>query len=114
MTAAYTDLFMEQGADFSTTITLDDVYNNFYDLSNFTAASQMRKSYYTSTIAANLVVTIPEPTQGLIIISLDAANTSLIFPGRYVYDVFMRNSANNSTTKLMEGIVNVSPQVTVF
>ena len=114
MPAAYTDLFLEQGADFSTTITLDDAYGNLYDLNNYIAASTIKKSYYTNTITANLIVTIPDTTQGVILLSLDAANTTNISAGRYVYDVFMKDTANNVTTKVLEGLVNVSPQVTII
>jgi hypothetical protein len=114
MTAAYSDLFMEQGADFSTSLTLDDVYGNLYDLNNYIAGGQMKKSYYSLSPTANLIVTIPNTTQGIIVLSLDAANTSNIMPGRYVYDVLMRDTANNVTTRIIEGIVNVSPQVTVL
>jgi hypothetical protein len=44
MSAGYQELFLEQGASFNSTITLDDVYNEAYNLYNFSASSQMRKS----------------------------------------------------------------------
>jgi hypothetical protein len=50
---------------------------------------------------------------GVIGISLDSANTTILFLGRYVYDVLIKNSSNN-ITRVLEGIVNVLPQVTVF
>ena len=114
MPAAYTDLFIECGADFVTTITLDDAYGNLYDLTNYVAASQIRKSYYSLAPTANLVISIPNTTQGVIVLSIDAANTRNIAAGRYVYDVYIKDTANNVTSRVLEGIVNVTPQVTIL
>jgi hypothetical protein len=113
MAAGYQELFLEQGSDFNTSITLDDVNGDAYDLTGYTAKSQVKKSYYSTNAAADFIITINEPTLGIIIISLDSANTANISAGRYVYDVLIKNSSNN-ITRVLEGIVNVLPQVTVF
>jgi hypothetical protein len=42
--------------------------------------------------------------------SLNSANTANIYPGRYVYDVYI--TSNVGRIRVLEGIVNVSPQVT--
>ena len=110
MPAAYTDLFLEQGADFSTTLTLDDAYGNIYDLNNYIAASFVKTSYYTKNITAEFTVTIPDTTQGIILLQLDSANTANIQSGRYVYDVLLKDSG--TITRVLEGVVNVNPQVT--
>ena len=113
MAAGYQELFLEQGSDFSTSITLTDVNGDPYDLTDYTAKSQVKKSYYSSNTTANFVITISDPTSGVVGISLDSANTANIAAGRYVYDVLIKNSSNN-ITRVLEGIVNVLPQVTVF
>ena len=113
MSAGYQELFLEQGSDYSTSITLTDVNGDPYDLTNYTAKSQVKKSYYSSNTKANFVITISDPTSGVVSISLDSANTANIAAGRYVYDVLIKNSSNN-ITRVLEGIVNVLPQVTVF
>jgi hypothetical protein len=113
MSAGYQELFLEKGTDFTTSITLDDVNGNAYNLTGFTAKSQVRKSYYSSSTTAEFVITINAPTTGVINMSLNSANTSNIAPGRYVYDVVIKDSAN-TVTRVLEGIVNVTPQVTVF
>ena len=53
MPVGYSELFLEKGASFNTTITLYDVNNLSYNLVGYTANSQIRKSYYS----ANAVVT---------------------------------------------------------
>jgi len=113
MAAGYQELFLEQGTDFTTSITLDDVNGDPYNLTGYTAKSQMRKSYYSTSPTAQFTITINTPTTGVLNMSLPSANTANIAAGRYVYDVAIKNSAN-TVTRVLEGIVNVLPRVTVF
>ena len=112
MPAGYSELFLEQGATFNTSITLDDVAGEAFNLVSYTATSQMRKSYYSSNAAATFSVsTGNNPVLGTITLSLDSANTANIYPGRYVYDVYITNPVG-SRIRVLEGIINVTPQVT--
>jgi len=113
MAAGYQELFLEQGTTFNTTITLDDVDSEPYNLTGFQAKSQMKKSYYSANATANFVVTITDAINGSISISLDSANSANITAGRYVYDVAIKDTSNN-VTRVLEGIVNVLPRVTSF
>jgi hypothetical protein len=113
MAAGYQELFLEKGADFTTSLTLADVNGDPYNLTGFTAKSQVKKSYYSSSATAQFIITIPTPANGTINLGLPSANTSNIAAGRYVYDVIIKDSAN-TVTRVLEGIVNVLPSVTVF
>lgn len=113
MAAGYQELFLEQGTDFSTSITLDDVYGEPFVLTGFVGKSLIKKSYYSTSATAEFTVSIPNPTSGVINLTLDSPTTANIAAGRYVYDVMIKNSSNN-ITRVLEGIVNVLPQVTVF
>lgn len=111
MPAGYSELFMEQGADFNASITLDDVGGESFNLVTFTASSQMRKSYYSSNAAATFITnTGNNPALGTITLSLPAATTANVAAGRYVYDVYVTGPTNR--IRVLEGIVNVSPQAT--
>jgi hypothetical protein len=110
MSAAYTNLYIEQGTTFNTSIALDDVYGNSYNLQNFSVSSQIRKSYYSSSVTASFTTSI-NPTAGAISLTLNAPTTANISPGRYVYDTILIDS-NNNVTRILEGIVEVSPSVT--
>jgi hypothetical protein len=111
MAAGYSELFLEQGATFNTSITLDDVSGQSFNLVGYSASSQMRKSYYSSNAAATFTVsTGNDPSLGVITISLPAANTANIYPGRYLYDVYVTTGATR--VRVLEGIVNVTPQTT--
>ena len=114
MAAGYQELFLEQGTDFVTSITLDDANGNPFDLTDYVAKSQIRKSYYSTNPTGQFIIEIIDPsTDGTISLSIDSANTANIPAGRYVYDVAIKSSSN-TVTRVLEGIVNVLPQVTVF
>lgn len=111
MPAAYSNLYLEQGATFTTTITLDDVYGETYNLAGYSASSQMRKSYYSANATATFSTTI-NVGQGTVTLDLTAETTANIAPGRYVYDAIISDSNTNVTTRILEGIIEVSPRVT--
>lgn len=113
MPAGYQELFLEQGTDFTTTITLDDVDGIPYNLTGIQAKSQIKKSYYSTLPTATFTVSINDPVNGIIVLQLPNSTTANIAPGRYVYDVVIKDSTN-TVTRVLEGIVNVIPQVTVF
>jgi hypothetical protein len=113
MAAGYQELFLEQGTSYATTLTLADVNGDPYNLTNYTAKSQMKKSYYSSNTTAEFSISIISPTSGVINMSLGSPSTSNVAAGRYVYDVVIKDSANN-VSRVLEGIVNVLPRVTVF
>lgn len=108
--AAYSELLIEQNANFSTTLNVEDVQGDAIDLTNYTASSQMRKSYYSST-ATSFNVTISNAATGELTVEMDSANTANLSPGRYVYDLVITSNTNEKT-RVVEGIVVVSPGVT--
>lgn len=115
MAAGYQNLYLEQGATFDVSITLDDVYGNNYDLTSATAKGQIRKSYYSANAVANFSTTVDVPS-ATIALSLDSRQTSNIAPGRYVYDAIVSfpgvPGTANTVVRILEGTVDVSPSVT--
>lgn len=107
--ATKVNLVIDQGTTFETVLTLSDDDGNIYDLSNSTAASQIRKSY-SSSLTAQFTTSIDEEL-GEITLSLTPTQTSNIVAGRYVYDVEVTDNATN-VVRVVEGIVTVNPQVT--
>lgn len=108
--AAYSEITIEQGATFSTTVNVADAYDNAINLSGYTASSMMRKSYYSNTAYVfNAAVT--GTANGEITLSMSSANTSTLSPGRYVYDLIIDDGAG-TITRVVEGIATVLPAVT--
>jgi hypothetical protein len=108
--ADFVELTLEKGATFSSQITVKDDQGVEQNLTGYTARSQMRKSYY-ATSKYDFTVVVSAPVIGLITMSMTAANTSNITPGRYVYDVEIENNSGD-VTRIFEGIVTVLPNVT--
>ena len=108
--AAFSELLIEQGATFSSTVNVEDSTGASINLYGYSAASQMRKSYYATSNTAFLA-TITGNANGEITLSMTAANTALISPGRYLYDLVI-TSPDTTKTRVVEGIVNVLPGVT--
>jgi len=110
--AAYAEFYMDQGATFSTTITLDDdTTNSVINVAGYTAVSSMRRSYYSANVTANLTCTFTDPSNGVLVLSMTAANTANITPNRYLFDV-KTTSPSSEVTRILEGIITVLPQIT--
>ncbi len=109
--AAYVEITIEQGANLTSTVTVNDTQGDSVNLSTYSASAQLRKSYYSSS-ANTLTATITGNANGQITLSMTAANTSNLTPGRYVYDLIIRNSTDNSVTRVVEGTAVVLPSVT--
>ena len=108
--AAFSEIIIEQGATFSTTLNVEDSVGTAINLYAYTANSQMRKSYYSST-AYTITSDVTGTANGEITLSMTAANTAALTAGRYVYDVKI-TSPSNVVTRVIEGIVTVLPSVT--
>jgi hypothetical protein len=108
--AAFSEIVIEQGATFNTTINVEDTAGAAINLFGYTANSMMRKSYY-STSATTITSTVTGTANGEITLSVTAANTTSLTPGRYVYDVII-TSPTSIVTRVIEGIVTVLPSVT--
>ena len=108
--AAFTEINVEQYATFSTTVNVEDSQGSAVNLSGYSAASQLRKSYY-STTANNFTATVTGIANGEITLSMTAANTANLTPGRYLYDLVI-TAPTGVKTRVVEGIVNVLAGVT--
>lgn len=110
--AAKANIVIDQGADFQTTITVRTDDGEVQNLTDYTGSGQIRK-HYTSTTAVDFTVSFEEPrTGGQVTMSLTRDQTANMEPGRYVYDVEITDSTD-FRSRLVEGIVTVTPQVTM-
>ena len=109
--AAYLEITIEQGANLTSTVTVSDTQGEAVNLTTYSAAAQIRKSYYSSS-ANTLTATITGNANGQITLSMSAANSAALTPGRYVYDLIITNSVDNSVTRVVEGTAVVLPSVT--
>lgn len=106
--AVKTNLVIDQGATFLINLDISDMSDTPVDLTGFTASSQMRKTYSSSTSTA-FTASI-NTTSSSVVLEMTASQTASLASGRYVYDVELRSG--NTVSRIVEGIVTVTPQVT--
>ena len=103
---------IDQGSTFSKQITVYETDGTtIQNLTGYSAASQIRKNY-TSTAYTTILATIQTPaTNGIIVMSLTAAQTAALKSGRYVYDIQI-TAADTTVIRVIEGIITIKPEVT--
>jgi hypothetical protein len=108
--ATVSNLFVDAGASYSNIISVAASNGQALDLTGYTVASQMRKSYSSST-AYNFTASVYGTTTGKVRLQLTPEQSSLIPAGRWLYDVEI-TSPSGTKTRVVEGIVTVAPQIT--
>ena len=74
--ASITNIFIDQGATFSKTITVKDTSGNALNLTGFTAIAQIRKSPSSSTsVSFTVTFAADDRTTGQLTISLTSTQT---------------------------------------
>ncbi len=105
---------MDQGSVWDLEITYQDPNGTPINLTGFTAKMQLRKEY-NSTIADLTLTTggggiVITGATGKIDISASAAQTAVLDPTYYVYDLELTSGTNIS--RLIQGQITVAEQVT--
>jgi len=107
--AIKSNLIIDQGSDYTVTVSLTDASGNTMVLTDYTGRAQMRKSP-TASSYKEFTVSIDEDA-GDVTLSMTSAYTADITAGRYMYDVEIVSSAN-VVTRVLQGIATVSPEIT--
>jgi hypothetical protein len=110
MAAGKYNFTLEQGTTFSREITVQDS-GSAMNLTGYTPRMQMRSTHDSSTIGLTFTTSVSNAAQGKIQISASATATAAVEEGLYVYDLEIE-SVSSGVTRLMEGQVTVTPEVT--
>lgn len=121
MAAAVVDLYIEQGATFTRTLTLTGPASAYtpVDLTGYTARGMIKSTAQDTSAVASFTCTIDDPTTGKITLLLDAETTASISAlgnryssyTKYTYDVEIE-SADGLVYRILNGKISVSPEVT--
>ena len=106
--ATKVNLVIDQGSTFTTSITFNDDTGNAINFSSYTGQAQMRK-HFSSSNSTSFSVSLT--SNGVVTLSLTANQTGNLVAGRYVYDLEVTDNSNQ-ISRLIEGIVTVTPNVT--
>ena len=112
--AAIANLRIDQGASFSSDVTVTDTNGDAFNLTGYTAAAKMAKGYASTRTRTSITTSIAsDPTTGVITLSLTADQTNALdAPARYVYDIEILRTSDSTVTRVIEGIITISPSVT--
>lgn len=111
--AKQVNILVDQGATFTKIVDVTNEDGTPFDLTGFSASSQMRKSYFTNTSHEITAEVEGDPTNGQVKLTLLPSVTNSIRAGRYVYDLEVHNDSDPDVViRVIEGIVTLTPQVT--
>ena len=111
MAVYVSNLTVNTGTTFSQIFTLESAdTNSATDLTGFTASAQMRKHPGSST-ATDFQTAIINASGGRIRVGLTTSQTSVLKPGRFIYDVLITDTSGE-VTRVLEGSVLVREGVT--
>ena len=115
MSAAVYDLYIEQGATFTQPLVWNDGAGDPVDLTGYTARMQFRSSVNSSTVLFSATTENGRialgGSLGTVDITIDADDTAAFGFVSAVYDLELE-SASGFVTRLLEGGVEVSKEVT--
>ena len=107
--AALSNIYIDQGADFTTVISLTDSNNDALNLTGYSALAQIRKTHGSTTIAATFGTALTTTT-GQVTLTLADTVTAAMTSGRYVYDVLLTDGSGDKT-RVLEGQAILTPGV---
>lgn len=109
--AQYVELYLDQGSDFSQTLTLtDDVTGLPLNVASYLVAANAKVSFITANVAFAFTCTKVDSLNGNIAISFSGVNSALVDARKYVYDI-KTISPSNTSTRIIQGVVEISPAV---
>ena len=112
--AAIANLIIDQGANFSSDITVKDANGNAFDLTGYTTEAKMAKGYASTRTRTTITSAVAsDPTTGVVSLTLTSTQTAALdAPERYVYDVEITQTSSGTVTRVIEGIITTRPNVT--
>ena len=112
--AAIANLIIDQGANFSSDITVKDANGNPFNLTGYTTEAKMAKGYASTRTRTTITSAVAsDATTGVVSLSLTATQTAALdAPERYVYDVEITQTSTGTVTRVIEGIISTRPNVT--
>jgi len=104
------NLLIDQGSSYSINLEVKDANNSLVNLTGYSGTGHIRKQYTSNSATA---FTVSVYSNGTLTAYLSANQTSSLVSDRYVYDIELTNTVLE-VTRILEGIVTVTPQVTRF
>jgi hypothetical protein len=101
-----------QGATFKAQLQVRGDTGVGMNLIPYTVSGQVRKSYSSLNVSANIVCTMIDAANGSLQLSISHANTANVKAGRHVFDIEAQHGSTGEVVRLVEGMMTFTPQVT--
>ena len=111
MTAAVYNLTIDQGSDFAIQLTLSEA-GAAKNLTGYAGRAQLRSKKLDVEAAAEFTVTMVDPEEGKVKVSMANGTSAQLLAGLYYYDLELYTNADSIVTRLLEGQVTVKQEVT--
>lgn len=112
MAAGQLNILIEQGATFSRTLTIESTPGVPLNLTGYTFAGQVRRSYTDANAAATFGLTVANVSLGTVNWTMIPLQTQALIPQTYRYDIEMTATSSGAVTRLLEGEAFVSASMT--
>lgn len=107
------NLVVDKYSNYEKIIALFDKNKNPFDLTNYTANSQIRKVSDLSIVATFTCDIVQPANTGKILISLSYSDTANTIPGLYSYDVLLSSTEDpNEKIRAVQGEVEITANIT--
>lgn len=106
------NITIEQGTDFENVYTVTNPDGTPLDLTGYTASAKIIKFPNSSTTSSSFNVGIIT-SAGQVIVSMAHTVSGALKPGRYYYDVIITAGGSSKKTKIIDGMVLVTPSVSI-
>lgn len=114
MASRYENITIDIGTDYNANVvayanssTTTALNLTLYDSAN----GHIKKSYYHQSSAAIFNVWVMDASSGIVNLHLNKANSITLTPGKYVYDVMIRQTNTEYKTRIVEGIITATAGV---
>ena len=111
MSAGTYNLTIDQGSDFALDLVIKQS-GSALDLSNYSGRAQLRTSVDASSDSATFTVTKTNASGGAMKMELQAATSSALSAGQYVYDLEIYTSGDSTVKRILQGTATITPEVT--
>ena len=108
--AKVSNIYIDQGSDYYSTIEYKVANNTPIDITGYAPEATIRK-YANSTTAFNIPASVDSIESGKVNLFMPALETQAIPDGRYFYDVII-TSPTGQITRIAEGTAVVTPGMT--
>jgi hypothetical protein len=106
------DMDIHQGTTFTRTLTIEEPAGTPVDITTYTFKAEIKKNKTDSTALDEFTITLSDPTNGILTMSLTDTETSALPAIIGFYDLIMTDGSS-AKSRILEGRVTITQQVTI-